>query len=90
MSRDNLGGSATAGSWRRGTRHGSACSSPWRVERPSSVCVQGDGATWRDRDASGEARDGEAAKARRVAVPAARRQRREREREKGDGGGAIS
>ena len=61
-----------------------------RVERSSSVCVQGDGAAWRDRDASGEARDGEAARARCVAVPAARRQRRERETEKGDGGGAIS
>ena len=33
---------------------------------------------------------GKAARARRVAVPAARRQRRERETEKGDGGGAIS
>ena len=49
-----------------------------------------DGAAWRDRDASGEARDGEAVRARRVAVPAARQQRRERETEKGDGGGAIS
>ena len=76
-----------AENWRT-TRLGA--SSLWRVERPSSVCVQGDGAAWRDRDASGEARDGEAVRARRVAVPAARWQRRERETEKGDGGGAIS
>ena len=80
-------GRKRAENWRT-TRLG--VSSPWRVECPSSACVQGDGAAWRDRDASGEARDGEAVRARRVAVPAARQQRRERETEKGDGGGAIS
>ena len=58
--------------------------------RPSSACAQGDGAAWRGREASGEPETGKAARARRVAVPAARRQRRERETEKGDGGGAIS
>ena len=34
-------------------------SSPWRVERPSSTCVQGGGAAWRGREASGEPKDGE-------------------------------
>ena len=34
-------------------------SSPWRVERPSSACVQGGGAAWRGREASGEPKDGE-------------------------------
>ena len=58
--------------------------------RPSSACAQGGSATWRGRDTSRGTRDGEAARVRRVAVPAARRQRRERETEKGDGGGAIS
>ena len=68
-----------AENWRT-TRLGA--SSLWRVERPSSVCVQGDGAAWRDRDASGEARDGEAVRARRVAgsLGSARRQTGEGER----------
>ena len=34
-------------------------SSPWHVERPSSACVQGGGAAWRGREASGEPKDGE-------------------------------
>ena len=34
-------------------------SSPWRVERPSSMYVQGGGAAWRGREASGEPKDGE-------------------------------
>ena len=76
------------GELRSGARHGSFVAVARR--RPSSACAQGDGATWRGREASGEPETGKAARARRVAVPAARRQRRERETEKGDGGGAIS
>jgi len=40
--------------WRRGARHDAL--SPWRFERPSSACAQGNGAAWRGREASGRNR----------------------------------
>jgi len=44
--------------------------------------VQGDGTAWRGREASGETRDGGAARARRVAGGLGTEQGRERERER--------
>ena len=40
--------------WRRGAWHDAL--SPWRFERPSSACAQGNGAAWRGREASGRNR----------------------------------
>jgi len=50
----------SAGEMEKGRTARLGASSPWRFERPSSACAQGNGTAWRDREASGRTGDGEA------------------------------